>query len=43
MGFRFDLDFLIALHPRLTKSYSTFVEHILAHNLSQKAQETIEN
>ena len=38
-----DLDFLIALHPWLTKSYSTFVEHILAHNLSQKVQETIEN
>ena len=38
-----DLDFLIALHPRLTKFYSTFVEHMLAHNLSQKFQEMVEN
>ena len=38
-----DLDFLISLHPRLTKFYSTFVEHMLAHNTSQKVQETVEN
>ena len=33
-----DLDFLIALHPWLTNFYSTFVEHTIAHNLSQKFQ-----
>jgi hypothetical protein len=38
-----DLDFLIALHPQFTKFYSTFVEHMLAHNLSQKVQEMVEN
>ena len=38
-----DLDFLIALHPQLTKFYSTFVEHMLVHNLSQKVQEMVEN
>ena len=38
-----DLDFLIALHPWLTQFYSMFVEHMLAHNLSQNFQETVEN
>jgi len=38
-----DLDFLITLHPQLTKIYSIFVEHMLARNLSQKFQETVEN
>jgi hypothetical protein len=38
-----DLDFLIVLHPRLTKSYSASVEHILAHILSQKVLETVKN
>jgi len=38
-----DLDFLITLHPQLTKFYSIFVEHMLAHNLSQNFQEMVEN
>jgi len=38
-----DLDFLIALHPWFSQFYSTFVEHMLAHNLSQNFQETVEN
>ena len=38
-----DLDLLIALHPWLTQFYSAFVEHMLAHNLSQNFWETVEN
>jgi hypothetical protein len=42
-NFLIDLNFLITLHPQLTKFYVIFVEHMLAHNLSQKFQETVEN
>ena len=38
-----DLNFLVALHPQLTKFYSTFVERMFEHNLSQKVQEMVEN
>ena len=38
-----DLNLLTVLHPWVTNFYSIFVESMLAHNLSQKVQEMVEN
>ena len=38
-----DLNLLTVLHPGITNLYSIFVEHLLAHNLSQIVQEMVEN
>lgn len=38
-----DFDFLTALHLWLTKFKFKFVKHTLAHNLSKKFQEIVEN